>query len=101
MSFAFTTLVIAIFATITMSVPTPTSGAALPRVVTAWLNRYDWADAVDSLARNAAVIREAGPQWYQVTPEGKLEEVPGSHANDHQFFSIARSNDISVLPLVT
>lgn len=81
--------------------PTPTSTPA-PRspFVVAWMQANDWGAAVDSVIKNAALIREVSPAWYIVNADGTISARSGLPVNDPGLVETARAHDIIIRPLI-
>lgn len=75
--------------------------AAEPRrTVVAWIAKYDWDDALRSLAAHAPKILSVDPAWYAPLADGGVGVITGSRAEDPALLALAKEKNIPVLPLV-
>lgn len=70
------------------------------RSIVAWMDRHDWAAAVDSLEKHADLILEVSPAWFMPTPDGGVEARPDISVNDARVISVARKKKILLRPLL-
>jgi spore germination protein len=80
--------------------PQPQPTAAPRGSVVAWMQGQDWSEAVESVRKNAAHIREVAPAWYIANGDGSISARRGVPVNDPALIGIAREHGIMVRPLI-
>jgi spore germination protein YaaH len=68
--------------------------------VTAWLQATDWSAGVESLKRNASLIKEVSPAWFTLNEKGQIAERAGAHVDDGALVETAHTNGIALRPLL-
>lgn len=76
------------------------NAAGSDRRITAWLTRYDWKEAVQSLGQHSGTIEAVSPSWYDLTKEGTVVESPGARVRDPALAEIVARSSLPVRPLV-
>lgn len=71
-----------------------------PIKVTAWLHRYDFSAAVDSLIQRQESVAEVSPAWYMIGADGAIEEIPLAPVNDSELRAYVTERCIPLRPLL-
>ncbi len=71
------------------------------KIITVWINRYDWTAAVDSVTQHADFIETVSPVWFAVQVHGEVSKITEAHIDNSAFMHTVRSRRIQLSPLVT